>query len=144
MERIPSASSSDNFLLAAESVLLGDRTCSWMTANSSPRPLPGYPFGWGWSGAESATERPRMDLTRDDRTSRIVSVYPTSWRYLSINLKINLLTIIWNQRSNLNRKFWAWPLTAQLSINLSKVHNSDTCQSGKQHWHWCVIWESLA
>lgn len=75
MEITPSDSSLDNFLLEAESFLFGDRTCSSITANSSPRLLPEMPFGWDWSGAEaSATERPRIDLTRDERTSKIVSV----------------------------------------------------------------------
>lgn len=72
--RMPSASSSGSFLNAFESFLLGDRTWSSITTKSCPRFMEGIPFGWGWSGAESATERPRIDLTRDDRTSKMVSV----------------------------------------------------------------------
>lgn len=45
MEITVSDSSFDNFLLEAESVLFGDRGCSSITANSSPRLLLEMPFG---------------------------------------------------------------------------------------------------
>ena len=45
MEITDSDSSFDNFLLEAESVLLGDRACSSITANSSPLLLLEMPFG---------------------------------------------------------------------------------------------------